>query len=67
MFVGNSVALSNIWSIILISDSACQSIEASDEQLDVLNEVWYSMLLNTGQVTKGRAPNLVETLFSYLW
>lgn len=28
-------------------------IGASDEQLDVFNEVWYSMLLNTGQATKG--------------
>ncbi|XP_040942187.1 tetratricopeptide repeat protein 38 isoform X2 [Gossypium hirsutum] len=27
-------------------------IGASDEQLDVFNEVWYTMLLNTGQVTK---------------
>jgi hypothetical protein len=26
---------------------------ASDEQLDVFNEVWYSMLLNTGQAAKG--------------
>ncbi|XVF44139.1 hypothetical protein PTKIN_Ptkin02bG0096900 [Pterospermum kingtungense] len=30
----------------------CKAIGASDEQLDVFNEVWYSMLLNTGQVTK---------------
>ncbi|XP_022775989.1 tetratricopeptide repeat protein 38-like isoform X1 [Durio zibethinus] len=30
----------------------CKIIGASDEQLDVFNEVWYSMLLNTGQVTK---------------
>lgn len=27
-------------------------IGASDEQLDVFNEVWYSLLLNTGQATK---------------
>ncbi|XP_048231867.1 tetratricopeptide repeat protein 38 isoform X2 [Ricinus communis] len=30
----------------------CKMIGASDEQLDVFNEVWYSMLLNTGQATK---------------
>ncbi|EOY00230.1 Tetratricopeptide repeat (TPR)-like superfamily protein isoform 2 [Theobroma cacao] len=30
----------------------CKIIGASDEQLDVFSEVWYSMLLNTGQVTK---------------
>lgn len=28
-------------------------IGASDEQLDVFNEVWYDMLLSTGQATKG--------------
>ena len=61
MFVGNSIALSTIWSIILIFVSVCQIIGASDEQLDVFNEVWYSMLLNTGQVTKGKTPNLVES------
>ncbi|GLT86341.1 hypothetical protein SLE2022_044860 [Rubroshorea leprosula] len=27
-------------------------IGASDEQLDVFNEVWYTMLLNTGEITK---------------
>ncbi|XP_059655930.1 uncharacterized protein LOC132302938 isoform X1 [Cornus florida] len=30
----------------------CKMIGASDEQLDVFNEVWYSMLLNTGQAGK---------------
>ncbi|XP_050237423.1 uncharacterized protein LOC126687093 isoform X2 [Mercurialis annua] len=30
----------------------CKMIGASDEQLDVFNEVWYSMLLNTGQAAK---------------
>ncbi|KAM7464562.1 hypothetical protein LguiA_032683 [Lonicera macranthoides] len=30
----------------------CKIVGASDEQLDVFNEVWYIMLLNTGQVTK---------------
>lgn len=29
-------------------------IGASDEQLDVFNEVWYSVLLNTGQAVKGK-------------
>ncbi|KAI8023760.1 hypothetical protein LOK49_LG03G03101 [Camellia lanceoleosa] len=29
-----------------------KTIGASDEQLDVFNEVWYVMLLNTGQVIK---------------
>ncbi|TXG56430.1 hypothetical protein EZV62_017743 [Acer yangbiense] len=32
--------------------NACKIIAASDEQLDVFNEVWYSMLLNTGQAVK---------------
>ncbi|PON67464.1 Tetratricopeptide-like helical domain containing protein [Parasponia andersonii] len=32
-------------------------IGASDEQVDVFNEVWYSMLLNTGQASK-----LIEVL-----
>jgi hypothetical protein len=31
----------------------CKMIGASDEQLDVFNEVWLVMLLNTGQATKG--------------
>ncbi|XAR64959.1 hypothetical protein NMG60_11008868 [Bertholletia excelsa] len=30
----------------------CKVIGASDEQLDVFNEVWYIMMLNTGQATK---------------
>ncbi|XP_019076247.1 uncharacterized protein LOC100262208 isoform X2 [Vitis vinifera] len=30
----------------------CKMIGASDEQLDVFNELWYSMLLSTGQATK---------------
>lgn len=30
----------------------CKMIGASDEQLDVFNEVWYTLLLNTGQATK---------------
>uniref|UniRef100_A0A2P2MLA1 Tetratricopeptide repeat protein 38 n=1 Tax=Rhizophora mucronata TaxID=61149 RepID=A0A2P2MLA1_RHIMU len=30
----------------------CKTIGASDEQLDVFNEVWYIMLLNTGQADK---------------
>ncbi|KAG6758954.1 hypothetical protein POTOM_035417 [Populus tomentosa] len=30
----------------------CKMLGASDEQLDVFNEVWYSMLLNTGQAAK---------------
>ncbi|XP_021844669.1 uncharacterized protein [Spinacia oleracea] len=29
-----------------------KAIGASDEQLDVFNEVWYSLLLNTGQAAK---------------
>ena len=33
--------------------SLFQMIGASDEQLDVFNELWYSMLLSTGQATKG--------------
>lgn len=28
-------------------------IGASDEQLDVFNEVWYIVLLNSGQIPKG--------------
>lgn len=30
----------------------CKVIGASDEQVDVFNEIWYSMLLNTGQAVK---------------
>jgi len=30
----------------------CKIIGASDEQLDIFNEVWYVMLLNTGQAEK---------------
>ncbi|KAF2302432.1 hypothetical protein GH714_036314 [Hevea brasiliensis] len=30
----------------------CKMIGASDEQLEVFNEVWYDMLLNAGQATK---------------
>lgn len=30
----------------------CKAIGASDEQLDVFNEVWYSLLLNTGHAAK---------------
>lgn len=30
-----------------------QIIGASDEQLDVFNEVWITMLLNSGRATKG--------------
>ncbi|XAR64960.1 hypothetical protein NMG60_11008869 [Bertholletia excelsa] len=30
----------------------CKAIGASDEQLDVFDEVWYITLLNTGQATK---------------
>ncbi|KAE8023353.1 hypothetical protein FH972_009061 [Carpinus fangiana] len=36
----------------------CKMIGASDEQLDVFNEVWYSMLLNTGQAVK--AIDIIE-------
>ncbi|OVA12029.1 hypothetical protein BVC80_1483g18 [Macleaya cordata] len=32
--------------------SDCKIIGASDEQLDVFNEVWYCVLLNTGQFLK---------------
>ncbi|KAI3433080.1 Tetratricopeptide repeat protein 38 [Psidium guajava] len=32
--------------------SNCKMIGASDEQLDVFNEVWFMMLLSTGQATK---------------
>lgn len=32
----------------------CKAIGASDEQLDVFNEVWYSLLLNTGQASKAK-------------
>ena len=32
----------------------CQVIGASDEQVDVFNEIWYSMLLNTGHAVKGK-------------
>ncbi|GAY36527.1 hypothetical protein CUMW_022700 [Citrus unshiu] len=32
--------------------NSCKMIGASDEQLDVFNEVWYSLLLNTGRAAK---------------
>ncbi|KAA8533033.1 hypothetical protein F0562_032850 [Nyssa sinensis] len=32
--------------------NGCKTIGASDEQLDVFNEVWFSMLLKTGQALK---------------
>lgn len=32
-------------------------IGASDEQVDVFNEVWYSMLLNSGDAMKGKVSN----------
>jgi len=32
-------------------------IGASDEQVDVFNEVWYNMLLNTGKASKGKISN----------
>ncbi|CAF2161410.1 unnamed protein product [Brassica napus] len=35
-------------------------IEASDLQLDVFNEIWYTLLLLTGQSSTGKLPN---TLF----
>lgn len=36
-----------------ISVYLCQMIGASDEQLDVLNEMRYIMLLNTGRAKEG--------------
>jgi hypothetical protein len=32
-------------------------IGASDEQVDVFNEVWYIMLLNSGDAIKGKISN----------
>jgi hypothetical protein len=32
-------------------------IGASDEQVDVFNEVWYIMLLNSGDATRGKISN----------
>jgi hypothetical protein len=32
-------------------------IGASDEQVDVFNEVWYIMLLNSGDTTRGKISN----------
>ncbi|GFZ21576.1 tetratricopeptide repeat (TPR)-like superfamily protein [Actinidia rufa] len=43
----------------------CKTIGASDEQLDVFNEVWYVMMLNTGQVTKGERLFHVREARSY--
>ncbi|KAF8390298.1 hypothetical protein HHK36_024823 [Tetracentron sinense] len=37
----------------------CKMIGASDEQLDVFNEVWYNILLNTGRISK--AIEVIET------
>jgi hypothetical protein len=37
----------------------CKNIGASDEQVDVFNEVWYVMLLNTGEADK--AVEVIDT------
>lgn len=39
-------------------------IGASEEQLDVFNEVWYSMLLNAGQAAKGKTDIQFVTFWS---
>lgn len=39
-------------------------VGASDEQLDVFNEVWYSILLNTGRFSKGICI-LLDFIFIY--
>lgn len=35
-------------------------IGASDEQVDVFNEVWYVMLLNNGDAIKGKISNFLS-------
>jgi hypothetical protein len=37
-------------------------IGASDEQVDVFNEVWYIMLLNSGDAMKGKISNFLSNL-----
>ena len=40
-------------------------IGASDEQVDVFNEVWYTMLLNTGEAIKGKILKLFSNVQTY--
>lgn len=37
-------------------------IGASDEQVDVFNEVWYNMLLNIGNALKGKISNFYRNV-----
>lgn len=55
MFVFNVHSVINDTFYILSHRYKCysQMVGASDEQLDVFNEVWYSVLLNTGRFSKG--------------
>lgn len=34
-------------------------IGASDEQVDVFNEVWYTVLINAGETSKGMWSSLI--------
>lgn len=39
-------------------------IGASDEQVDVFNEVWYTVLINAGEASKGLMSSLpIELIF----
>lgn len=40
-------------------------VGASDEQLDVFNEVWYSILLNTGRFSKGIC--ITVRFYLFIW
>lgn len=47
-----------------MNDSAVKIIGASDEQVDVFNDVWYNMLLNSGEAEKGKISNSSSILKS---
>lgn len=41
-------------------------IGASDEQVDVFNEVWYTVLINAGETSKGLKSSLLAKLNNLL-
>jgi hypothetical protein len=42
-------------------------IGASDEQVDVFNEVWYTVLINAGETSKGLKSSLLAKLNNLLF
>lgn len=43
-----------------VNHASVKIIGASDEQVDVFNEVWYIMLLNNGDAIKGKISNFLS-------